>query len=64
MIWVKEDEEGKVRGGGYQLSMFWEMEVRSAVESLGVEPMEEVVLENGANEEYAMKQENGSNIKA
>lgn len=39
-VWfVKEDKEGKVRGGGYDLSLFWEMEVRSAVEGLGLEPM-------------------------
>lgn len=39
-VWfVKEDKEGKVRGGGYDLRLFWEMEIRSAVEGLGIEPM-------------------------
>ena len=36
---VKKDKEGKFRGGGFDLKLFWEMEVRSAVESLGVEPL-------------------------
>jgi CDK-activating kinase assembly factor MAT1 len=39
-VWsVKEGKDGKVRGGGYDLSLFWEMEIRSAVEGLGIEPM-------------------------
>ncbi|WWC72909.1 CDK-activating kinase assembly factor MAT1 [Kwoniella pini CBS 10737] len=29
----------KVRGGGWDLNLFWEMEIRSAVEALGVEPL-------------------------
>lgn len=33
---VKEDKDGKVRGGGYDLKEFWEMEIRSAVEGLAV----------------------------
>ena len=41
VIWVKEDKEGKVRGGGYDLNLFWEMEVRCAVEALGVKPIGE-----------------------
>lgn len=36
---VKEDKEGKVRGGGFELRTFWEMEIRSAIEGLGVEPL-------------------------
>ncbi|WRT69273.1 CDK-activating kinase assembly factor MAT1 [Kwoniella shivajii] len=39
VVFVKDDKEGKVRGGGWDLNLFWEMEVRSAVESLGVEPL-------------------------
>ena len=39
VLWVKEDKEGKVRGGGYDLRMFWEMEIRCAVESLAVDPL-------------------------
>jgi CDK-activating kinase assembly factor MAT1 len=39
-VWVvKEDKEGKVRGGGFDLAVFWEMEIRSAVEGLGIEPL-------------------------
>lgn len=39
-VWsVKEDKEGKVRGGGFDLNLFWEMEIRSAVEGLGIEPL-------------------------
>lgn len=39
-VWaVKEDKEGKVRGGAFDLGLFWEMEIRSAVEGLGIEPM-------------------------
>lgn len=39
-VWaIKEDKEGKVRGGGFDLSLFWEMEIRSAVEGLGIEPL-------------------------
>ncbi|WWD21199.1 CDK-activating kinase assembly factor MAT1 [Kwoniella shandongensis] len=40
VIFVKEDKEGKVRGGGWDLKEFWEMEIRSAVEGLGIEPLE------------------------
>ena len=39
VIWTKEDKDGTVRGGGYDLKLFWEMEVRCAVEALGVEPL-------------------------
>ncbi|WVQ74458.1 CDK-activating kinase assembly factor MAT1 [Cryptococcus sp. DSM 104548] len=39
VMFIKEDKEGKVRGGGYDLNLFWEMEIRSAVEALGVEPL-------------------------
>ncbi|ODN97318.1 CDK-activating kinase assembly factor MAT1 [Cryptococcus wingfieldii CBS 7118] len=39
VMFMKEDKEGKVRGGGYDLNLFWEMEVRSAVEAVGVEPL-------------------------
>lgn len=39
-VWtIKEDKEGKVRGGGFELGLFWEMEIRSAVEGLGIEPL-------------------------
>jgi CDK-activating kinase assembly factor MAT1 len=39
-VWaIKEDKEGKVRGGGFDLGLFWEMEIRSAVEGLGIEPL-------------------------
>ncbi|EIW65827.1 hypothetical protein TREMEDRAFT_35912 [Tremella mesenterica DSM 1558] len=41
VVYVKEDKEGKVRGGGYDLRLFWEMEIRSAVEGLGVKPLRE-----------------------
>lgn len=34
---VKEDKDGRVRGGGFDLGLFWEMEIRAAVEGLGVE---------------------------
>jgi len=39
VVWAKEDREGKVRGGGWDLNLFWEMEVRSAVEALTLEPL-------------------------
>ncbi|OXG98333.1 CDK-activating kinase assembly factor MAT1, partial [Cryptococcus neoformans A1-35-8] len=39
VMFIREDKEGKVRGGGYDLNLFWEMEVRSAVEAVGVEPL-------------------------
>ncbi len=54
-IWVKEDKEGKVRGGGYELRTFWGMEIRSAVEGLGVEPLCE--METGVKTEDGMKPE-------
>jgi CDK-activating kinase assembly factor MAT1 len=39
-VWaIREDKEGKVRGGGFDLGLFWEMEIRSAVEGLGIEPL-------------------------
>ncbi|KAK8844141.1 CDK-activating kinase assembly factor MAT1 [Kwoniella newhampshirensis] len=40
VIFVREDKEGTVRGGGWDLAQFWEMEVRCAVEGLGIEPLE------------------------
>lgn len=39
VMFIREDREERVRGGGYDLQLFWEMEVRSAVEALGVEPL-------------------------
>lgn len=39
VIWAKEDREGKVRGGGWDLQLFWEVEVRTAVEALSIEPL-------------------------
>jgi len=39
VLFVKEDKEGRVRGGGFDLGLFWEMEVRSAVEGLAIEPL-------------------------
>ncbi|RSH95071.1 TFIIH/NER complex subunit [Saitozyma podzolica] len=39
VIWAKEDKEGKVRPGGWDLGLFWEMEIRAAVEGLGIEPI-------------------------
>lgn len=35
--WLKETD--KVRGGGWDLGIFYELEIRSAVESLGIEPL-------------------------
>lgn len=34
VIAFKEDKEGKFKPGGFDLGLFWEMEVRSAVEGL------------------------------
>ncbi|WVQ81334.1 CDK-activating kinase assembly factor MAT1 [Cryptococcus sp. DSM 104549] len=39
VIFAREDREHKVRGGGWDLELFWEMEIRSAVEGLAVEPL-------------------------
>ena len=39
VAYIRDDKDGKVRGGGFDLGLFWEMEIRSAVESLGVEPL-------------------------
>ncbi|TXT10736.1 hypothetical protein VHUM_02241 [Vanrija humicola] len=39
VIWAKEDREGRVRGGAWDLHLFWDMEVRSAVEALSIEPL-------------------------
>ncbi|KAL7421031.1 TFIIH/NER complex subunit [Cryptotrichosporon argae] len=36
VTWAKEDRDGKVRAGGWDLPLFWEMEVRAAVEALAV----------------------------
>jgi len=35
--WVQQTD--KVRGGGWDLRLFHEMEIRSAVESIGIEPL-------------------------
>jgi CDK-activating kinase assembly factor MAT1 len=37
--WVKEDGVKHVRGGGWDLGLFWEGEVETAVMSLGVQPL-------------------------
>ena len=39
VIWAREDKEGKVRPGGWDLGLFWEMEIRAAVEGLGIKPI-------------------------
>jgi CDK-activating kinase assembly factor MAT1 len=39
VVWAKEDREGRVRGGGWDINLFWEMEVRSSVEALSLEPL-------------------------
>lgn len=39
VVWAKEDRENRVRGGGWDLKLFWEMEVRSALEALSLEPL-------------------------
>lgn len=39
VVWVKEDREGKVRGGGWDLKTFWNNEVEAGVISLGLEPL-------------------------
>lgn len=39
VVWAKEDRDKKVRGGGWDLHTFWEMEIRGAVEGLGIEPL-------------------------
>jgi CDK-activating kinase assembly factor MAT1 len=39
VVWAREDREQKVRGGGWDVNLFWEMEVRSAVEALSLEPL-------------------------
>ena len=36
---VEKNKDGKFLGGGYDLPQFWEMEIRAAVESLGIEPL-------------------------
>lgn len=36
---AKRDKDGKYRGGGFDLKLFWEMEVRAAVEGLCIEPL-------------------------
>ena len=36
---AKRNKDGRYRGGGFDLRQFWEMEIRSAVESLGIEPL-------------------------
>ena len=33
------DKDGKYKGGGYDVEEFWEMEIRAAVQSLGIEPL-------------------------
>jgi CDK-activating kinase assembly factor MAT1 len=37
--WVKEDGGRNVRGGGWDLELFWQGEVEAAVMSLGVQPL-------------------------
>ncbi len=37
---AKRDVKGDYRGGGYDLRQYWEMEVRAAVEGLGIDPLE------------------------
>ncbi|OCF78845.1 CDK-activating kinase assembly factor MAT1 [Kwoniella mangroviensis CBS 8886] len=37
VIFAKTDE--RVRGGGWDLGLFWKMEIRAAVEAVGVEPL-------------------------
>ena len=37
---VKRNKDGRFRGGAYDLGLFWEMEIRRAVEALGIEPLE------------------------
>jgi CDK-activating kinase assembly factor MAT1 len=39
VLFVKEDKGGVVRGGGFDLKGFWEMEIRAGLEGLGVRPM-------------------------
>ncbi|KAK4689893.1 CDK-activating kinase assembly factor MAT1, partial [Tremellales sp. Uapishka_1] len=39
VLWVKDDKEGKVRGGAWDISEFWEGELRRATEGLGIEPL-------------------------
>lgn len=36
---AERNKDGKFLGGGYDIYQFWEMEVRAAVESLGIEPL-------------------------
>jgi len=37
---VERNKDGKYLGGGFDIYQFWEMEVRAAVESLGIEPLD------------------------
>ncbi|WWC91002.1 CDK-activating kinase assembly factor MAT1 [Kwoniella dendrophila CBS 6074] len=37
---VKDDKDEKIRGGGWDLNLFWEMEIREAVQGLGIEPLQ------------------------
>lgn len=39
VISARGEKERVMRAGGYDLGLFWEMEVRSAVESLSIEPL-------------------------
>ncbi|ORX39285.1 CDK-activating kinase assembly factor MAT1-domain-containing protein [Kockovaella imperatae] len=39
VIDAKRNKDGKYRGGGFDLGQFWEMEIRTAVEALGIEPL-------------------------
>jgi CDK-activating kinase assembly factor MAT1 len=39
VVWVNEDREGKVRGGGWDLKGFWRGEIEAGVMSLGEEPL-------------------------
>lgn len=40
VVKAREDREKKFRAGGWDLNQFWEMEVRCAIESLCIEPLE------------------------
>lgn len=36
---VRMDKEKRFKAGGYDLGLFWEMEIRAAVDSLAIEPL-------------------------
>jgi CDK-activating kinase assembly factor MAT1 len=37
---AKRDHNNMYRGGGFDLKQYWEMEIRAAIEGLGIDPME------------------------